>query len=298
MVWIHGFEILCYVLTALLAADMIGKKNREEGGLFLSAALAGFTLELLAVRLTDIYHYSEAFYISIGRAPYQFPFFGGLMWGGVAVCATRIAKKFPFNRFMTALFAGWLVVSMDLLLDVAAIRLDGGFWIWEGRSMSLDVTHPLFMSVVWVNFLGYMFETPALVYMTQLRRRRESSPAREIFISLLIGIGAVAVVGILSFVALYLDSITDEWFSCVAFILLWCGVFAKLVATLVRRRKQISFRGEKDRVLFLFWAAIYAYCLAGLWSLGVLQRAIFYGALSVFLMIMTLALSLIQIEEE
>ena len=163
--------------------------------------------------------------------------------------------------------------------------------------MSLDVTHHLFMSVVWVNFLGYMFETPALVYMTQLRRRRES-PAREIVISLLIGFGAVAVVGILSSAALYLDSITDEWFSCAAFILLWCGVFAKLVATLVRRRKHISFRGEKDRVLFLFWAAIYAYCLAGLWSLGVLQRAIFYGALSVFLMIMTLALSLIQIEEE
>lgn len=95
MVWIHGFEIMCYIIAAMLISDMIRKRDREEGGLFLSAALAGFALELLAVRLTDIYHYSHAFYIVIGPASYQFPFFGGLMWGGVAVSARRIAKKFP-----------------------------------------------------------------------------------------------------------------------------------------------------------------------------------------------------------
>lgn len=299
MMWIHGFEVMCYIIAAMLIFDMIRKRDREEGGLFLSAALAGFALELLAVRLTDIYHYSDAFYIQVGPAPYQFPFFGGIMWGGVAVCAARIAKKFPFGPIVTALFAGWLVVSMDLLLDVAAIRLDGGFWIWEGRPMNLAITHHLFMSVLWVNFLGYMFETPALVYMSGRRRKRApSSAVKEICISLLIGAAAVAVVGILSAVALLLNRLTDEWFSCLAFIILWCGVFFKLITTLLDRRKHLSFRGKKDWVLFVFWTAMYGYCLAGLWSLGVIRAAAAYGVFGLFLGLMTLTLCLLRIEQD
>ena len=299
MMWIHGFEVMCYIIAAMLIFDMIRKRDREEGGLFLSAALAGFALELLAVRLTDIYHYSDAFYIQVGPAPYQFPFFGGIMWGGVAVCAARIAKKFPFSPIVTALFAGWLVVSMDLLLDVAAIRLDGGFWIWEGRPMNLAITHHLFMSVLWVNFLGYMFETPALVYMSGRRRKRApSSAVKEICISLLIGAAAVAVVGILSAVALLLNRLTDEWFSCLAFIILWCGVFFKLITTLLDRRKHLSFRGKKDWVLLIFWTAMYGYCLAGLWSLGVIRSVPVYGAFGLFLGLMTLALCLLHIEQD
>lgn len=299
MVWIHSFEIICYLLTAVLIFDMVRKKDREEGHLFLSAALAGFVLELLAVRLTAIYHYSDAFFISIGPKPYQFPFFGGLMWGGVAVCAGRIAKKIPFSPWMCALFAGWLVVSMDLLLDVAAIRLDGGFWFWEGRPIHLAINHHLFMSVVWVNFLGYLFETPALIYMNGRRRKRApSSAARDVLMSLLIGAAAVAVVGILSAVALFLDRLTDEWFSCVAFIGIWCGVFLKLITTLAARRKDLSFRGKVDWVLFIFWATIYGYCLAGLWALGVIRALPLYGAFGLFLGLMTLALCLVRIEKE
>ena len=33
------------------------------------------------------------------------------------------------GSLMTAFVTGWLIASMDLLLDVAAIRLDGGFWV-------------------------------------------------------------------------------------------------------------------------------------------------------------------------
>ena len=97
--------------------------------------------------MTGIYHYSPDFYISIGFAPYQFPFFGGLMWGGLTVCALRIAEKLGFGKWMTALVSGWLIVTMDLLPDVAAIRLSGGFWVWDGREITLDVTHHMFMSV-------------------------------------------------------------------------------------------------------------------------------------------------------
>ena len=141
MNWINAFELLCYAITLMFLVDIVRRKSREEFWLFVSAALAGFALELLAVRVTDIYHYSQDFYISIGFKPYQFPFFGGLMWGGLSVYALRIAKRLNLSPLLTALVGGWLIVSMDLLLDVAAIRLNGGFWVWDGREITLDITH-------------------------------------------------------------------------------------------------------------------------------------------------------------
>ena len=111
MNWINAFELLCYAITVMFLWDVLRKKSREEFLLFLSAAIAGFALELLAVRVTDIYHYSPDFYISIGFKPYQFPFFGGLMWGGLTIYGLRIAKRLKLNDFMTALVTGWLIVS-------------------------------------------------------------------------------------------------------------------------------------------------------------------------------------------
>ncbi len=48
MNWINGFELLCYGITLLFLVDVIRRRKREELLLFLSAALAGFALELLA----------------------------------------------------------------------------------------------------------------------------------------------------------------------------------------------------------------------------------------------------------
>ena len=284
MNWINAFEILCYVITALLLWDIIRKKSWKELRLFLSAALAGFVLELLAVRVTGIYHYSPDFYISIGFKPYQFPFFGGLMWGGLTVCALRISRKLGFGTLMTAFVTGWLIVSMDILLDVAAIRLNGGFWVWEGREITLDVTHHMFMSVIWVNFLGYLFETPAIAFLTLKNwEKDDGSVLRKILTTIGIGLAGVAIVGVASLIALWLNSITDEWFSCIAFLLLWACILVRLIIQVIRKRGELSLKCRKDWVLLVFWAAMYLYCLASLFSLGILQAVPWYGVLAVLL---------------
>ena len=293
MNWINAFEFLCCGITAMLLWDILRNKHWEELRLFLSAALAGFILELLAVRVTGIYHYSPDFYISIGFAPYQFPFFGGLMWGGLTVCALRIAEKLDFGKMMTALAAGWLIVSMDLLLDVAAIRLNGGFWVWDGREITLDVTHHMFMSVIWVNFLGYLFETPAVVLLTLLsRNRKDGSLVRKALLTVGIGLAGVAIVGAASGLSLLLNSITDEWFACIAFLLLWGFLLVRILAQIIGGRSRLTFKGKKDWVLLLFWVAMYGYCLAALWSLKIPQTVPWYGALGVILAAGTLLLSI------
>ena len=299
MNWINAFEILCYVITAILLADIVWKKSWEELRLFLSAALAGFILELLAVRVTGIYHYSPDYYISIGFAPYQFPFFGGLMWGGLTVCALRLAKKLGFGMLMTALMTGWLIVSMDILLDVAAIRLSGGFWVWDGREITLEITHHMFMSVIWVNFLGYLFETPAVTYLT-LRSwdRGEHSSIRKILITISIGLAGVVIVGAASGLSLLLNGVTDEWFACIAFVLIWVYILIKLAIQIVVNRSRFTFKGKKDWTLLIFWAAMYGYCLAGLFSLGIPQAVPWYGVVALIMTVGTLLLCAINVRAE
>ena len=266
MNWINAFELLCYAITAVFLWDVIRKKNREELCLFLSAMIAGFALELLAVRVTDIYHYSPDFYISIGFKPYQFPFFGGLMWGGL---------------LGTSLVTGWLIVTMDVLLDVAAIRLNGGFWVWDGREISLDITHHMFMSVIWVNFLGYMFETPAMVFPCW----------KQVLAAIGIGACGVAFVGAASGISLLLNAVTDEWFACIAFLLLWCFVLVMIIRQCTGIGIRISPANNWDKSVLIYWMVMYGFSLAALIHLGIASAvpAYFIFGLLVFMGTIVLA---------
>ena len=282
MNWINAFELLCYAITAMFLWDVIRKKNLGELWLFISAAIAGFALELLAVRVTGIYHYSPDFYISIGFQPYQFPFFGGLMWGGLTVCGLRIAKRLKLNDFMTALVTGWLIVTMDILLDVAAIRLDGGFWVWDGREITLEITHHMFMSVIWVNFLGYMFETPAMVFISmKTADKRSRMPVwKQLLAAVGIGVCGVAFVGVASGISLLLNAVTDEWFACIAFVILWCFVLVMIIWRCIGAGTRIkpakNWDVHWDVPVLIYWTVLYGFSIAALVHLGIASAAPVY----------------------
>lgn len=294
MNWINTFEILCYIIVAILFVDILKNKNYKELSILISGCLAGFSLELLAVRFTSIYHYSNDFFISIGIVPYQFPLFGGLMWGAITVCALRIALKFDFDKLMTALVTGFLIVSMDLLLDVIAIRLDGGFWIWEGRVIDLTINHHTFMSVLWVNFLGYMFEVPAIVYMSLTYfENNQYENHFNLLKALIIGFFVVVFVSLASAISLFFNKITDEWFSFVAFVILYIFIFIRFAKAIISSKNNLTFKGKKDYPLIIFWVVIYTYCICGLIKLEILQTKLIYGIFSILLAVGTIILSLV-----
>ena len=297
MNWINTFEILCYIIVGILIVDIFKKENHIELGLLISGAIAGFSLELLAVRFTDIYHYSQEFYISIGFKPYQFPFFGGLMWGGISVCALRIARKFNFDKLRTALVGGFLVVTMDLLLDVVAIRLNGGFWVWDGRPITLDINHHMFMSVIWVNFLGYMFEVPAILYMSLKYWEKDGFQNKvNLLKSILVGFAGVLFVGVCSGISLFLNKITDEWFAFLAFIILWLYILFVIIKSLINNRRYLTLSGKKDWTIIIFFGSLYIYCLLALVSLDIVRLKSIYGSFVVLISLFSLFLSLVEIE--
>ena len=283
MTWIHSFELMCYGIVAIMLRDLIRKKDYDSLFTFGSAAIVGFVMELLAVAVTDIYYYNPEFFLNLGFEPKQFPVFGGFMWGGLTVYGIKLAQKLKWNQVKTALAAGMFIVTMDILLDVVAIRLDGGFWVWVGKEISLGIDQHTFMSVIWVNFLGYMIETPTVVWLT-LRKREKVAPRdwkRQVKYMFLISLGAILVTAAGSLIALGLNAVTDDWFACIAFLILWTVLVLLMVCRCVRLRMVPGKPGQWDVPMLIFWAAMYGYCLAALWDLEIPGAAPWFPLLGI-----------------
>jgi len=292
MSWITAFELMCYLIVSLMLADLIRKKDYNSLFTFGAAAVVGFTMELLAVTVTDIYYYNPSFWLNIGSVPRQFPVFGGLMWGGLTVYGIKLAQKLRLGKFLTALCAGMLIVTMDILLDVVAIRLDGGFWTWAGNPITTGITQSAFMSVIWVNFLGYMIETPAVVWLTLKKREKvkETDWVRQSLSMLLIALGSIMITAAGSGIALGLNAVTNDWFACIAFIAVWFTMFVIIVWQAIRQKLRFANFKQWDIPMLVFWMAMYGYCLAGLLSLGFAAANFWFFILGVMFMLATLFL--------
>lgn len=270
MTWLNAFELMCYTIVTSMLIDLVRKKDYDALFTFGAAALVGFFMELAAVAVTDIYYYNENFWFNLGKVPEQFPLFGGFMWGGLTVYGIRLAKKLKLNNWMTALAAGFFIVTMDIILDVVAIRLDGGFWVWVGNPINTEITQHTFLSVIWVNFLGYMFETPAVVLLTQLKCKRVKPTewGKQTLGMFLVAIGAIIVTAVGSLISLGINAITDDWFACIAFSVLWTLVALIIVCQAVKIRLRPQAPKTWDIPMLVFWLAMYGYCLAALVHLG------------------------------
>jgi len=181
------------------------------------------------------------------------------MWGGLTVCAFYICRRVFGKSKLTAFASGFLIVTMDLFLDVCAIRLSGGFWVWEGREIANTLSMESFFGVIWVNFLGYIIETPTVAFITM--RKPASCSLRGHFRWLGITVlGALLVTAAGSGAALGLDYLLGGKFSPVAFCFAWLAIFVCAVL-----RLKVSFVFDfMSVVVALFWTAMYVFCIAGL----------------------------------
>ena len=287
MSWINGFELMCYGIVAVMLVDLVRKRDWDSLFTFGSAAFVGFTMELLAVAVTDIYYYNSNFYLNLGFEPKQFPVFGGFMWGGLTVYGIKLAQKLKWNRVRTSLMAGMFIVTMDILLDVVAIRLDGGFWLWVGKEINLGIDQHTFMSVIWVNFLGYMIETPTVVWLTLCKREKvaENDWKQQTKHMFLIVLLAILVTAAGSGIALGLNLLTNDWFACIAFVMLW----SVLMAMLIHRCFVLKLRpGKPEWPMLIFWAAMYGYCLIALCALDIAAAAPWFMAVGLLFAVGTL----------
>ena len=293
MNWLNAFELMCYTIVALMLFDLIRKKDYDALFTFGAAALVGFTMELLAVSVTDIYYYNPNFWLSLGKEPYQFPVFGGFMWGGLTVYGIKLAGKLKAGKLLTALAVGLLIVSMDIFLDVVAIRLDGGFWTWVGKPITTQINGSTFMSVIWVNFLGYMIETPTVVLLTLKKREKiaENDWKKQTLWMLLIAFLAIVVTGAGSLIALLLNTVTKDWFSCLAFLLIWFTVLGMVIVKAVKEKLRPESPKRWNLPQLVFWVAMYVYPLIAIVSLGIHKVHPWFLVMGIVFMVATAYLS-------
>ena len=225
----------------------------------------------------------------------------GMFRKGLHILAHSRTRELGISPLAAFLLSSGIRVGPGNIMGVTGAIAAGGpgalFWMWDGRPINLDINHHMFMSVIWVNFLGYMFEVPSIVYMTLKSWEKGIDEKLNLMRSMLIGIGGVAFVGICSFISLYLNKITDEWFSVLAFLAIWIFVLIKLIREILAQRKNLTFGNKKDWTSIIFWFSIYAYCIGGLIKLEIIQAVPVYGIFALMLFIMTLLLALVDVKE-
>ena len=273
MSWHHAFELMCFLIVGIMLAEIFFSRARNDLFLFLTAALICYICETAVVSLTDLYHYRPDFWLSIGFPPDAIPLFVGLIWGGLTVQCLRLAQKLHLKWAWTALMTGFFIVTTELFLDVVAMRLAGGFLVWEGREISLKIDQHAFMGVIWIRFFGCMAETFAVAYLTLEKRRRvNENDWKGQWKALGKITGCVLLItGVISLLGHWLNRVTNDCFSVTLFFLLWCLCLIHLVQDLLRDSPKPSLKALTFRKVsgMLFWSVIYLYSLLGILSLGI-----------------------------
>ena len=248
LVLLRYFEINCYVISIAAIVFLVFRKDYETLFRFGSGAIFGTALELMSVNLMKGYHYNPDFLINIGVPPGQFMLFGGIMWGLLMALSIRVAERFRLNTLLTGLVSYLIVVGWDFFLDVIAIRIHGGFWVWEGAHLDYAITAKAFYGVPWTNYLGYAFVLPIMTLFVTFNgpmSRRQGLFGRLGFMLLNAGLSLALFIPLISAVTAadrILPGTARALFFCVVAIsVIWFGLHLAKTGLKISRRVDVAY---------------------------------------------------------
>jgi hypothetical protein len=274
--WIIFFEISNLVFfIGFLIFLIIKKSYRQISTLFLGA-LFGVTLEFINVAVFPVYTYNSGFLIQVGGVN-NIPIVIGLAWGMLLTSAREITRNYSIPKGLKALFETIFVVSVDLFLDVVAVRLDGGFWTWSKIPLTTEITYESLIGIPWGNYFGWfcvIFYSSLVLYFIDKRYPQKSFKVLTLrtvmglliaeillFVSLLIGIG---------FHFIYCD-----W---LIFLLPYFGGMILIIVYFIR--KKIPVRAKLDSWFPLtYFCFSYLFCLITMIYLGLVVEITWYFVL-------------------
>ena len=153
--WTVFFEITVLVYFTIAVILLVKEKSYRSLSTMITGAIFGVVLEFVNVFVTQTYVYSENFIIQVGSSPNNIPLVIGLSWGLLLETSHQISECFDFPIFIRTLFESVFVVTLDLFLDVVAVRLEGGFWIWKNTPLVSTITTSSLFGIPWGNFYGW-----------------------------------------------------------------------------------------------------------------------------------------------
>ena len=155
--WTYFFELSIVIFFLGSVILLLQKNEYRKLSTLIAGALFGVLLEFLHVYIGGSYGYSREFILQVGNYPANIPIVIGLAWGMLLQTSHEISDCYDFPIIIRTLFESFFVVSIDLFLDIVAVRLDGGFWTWKNDVMNLSITSRALFGVPWGNFYGWFF---------------------------------------------------------------------------------------------------------------------------------------------
>ncbi|NOQ67965.1 carotenoid biosynthesis protein [Patescibacteria group bacterium] len=111
-------------IFAILAIFIKERKNKNLIETLVLAILYGVILEVLNVYMSGTYSYGEEFLLQI----YDVPLTIGLGWAVIYYISYKSTQNYNLKWWQAPFFMSLFALSIDLVIDIIAIRL--GFWHW------------------------------------------------------------------------------------------------------------------------------------------------------------------------
>ncbi len=161
------FELIVLLIYGWRLLVIRGRDLME----LLSSTLFGFTLEYMNILINNNYHYSKNFFLQIGKPPLNVPVAVALGWGLIITSCLSLTDQLGVAN--KPFFDAILALSIDLSMDVVAIRIEGGFWKWQVPLVDYP-TEQGFFGVPWGNLTSWIYVV--FIYSIAIRYSRKHIP--------------------------------------------------------------------------------------------------------------------------
>ncbi|UCF08435.1 MAG: carotenoid biosynthesis protein [Thermoplasmata archaeon] len=135
-------EIMFFTLASFCLLRLVKRKEWDYMILFLSLMVFGVTLEMMAMYVTEGYHYAD-FLVMIGGVPLWI----GCMWAVVVYTGMRTMDLFGLPKYTRPFGDAVLAVAVDIAMDPVAVSL--GLWHWQDAGNWFGVPYPNYFG--WFN---------------------------------------------------------------------------------------------------------------------------------------------------
>ncbi|TFG19910.1 MAG: carotenoid biosynthesis protein [Promethearchaeota archaeon] len=274
--WIIYFEMTNLAIFIGFLIYLIVKKHYRQISTLLVGSIFGVTLEFINVLVFANYYYNPGFLIQVGGAN-NIPIIIGLSWGMLLTSAREITKNYTIPKGIKALFEAIFVVSVDLFLDVVAVRIEGGFWTWIGIPLSTEINYDSIIGIPWGNYFGWfcvVFYSSLVLYFIDKRFSEESFKV----LSLRTIIGVIGA-EILLFVSLLL-ALVFHLIHAVSLLFLIPYFGGTIFILIYFIRTKTPFKTKIDTWFpCLFFFTSYLFCLITMITLGLVIEIPWYFAL-------------------
>ena len=217
--------------------------------------------------------------MQIGKEPNNIPIVIALDWGLIIHAVMRISDNFKMPSAIRVIFDAFIGLSLDLSMDIIAIRLDGGFWTWFGIPPTPQINWESVCGVSWGNYYGWF--CVLLISSSILRIERIKIPEKfyknrkvgSRFIILLIYIIATPVLSTGILICCYFIQYPIYFLTgnrVIGIIIVFGSAFIAITYYLIRFHPKIN-KTYSFEVVFLF-ISMHLYFLLAFFFAGIINN--------------------------